>query len=364
MHIFGERGRDFAVGEPAVVVERVAAPGAEVHFVNRDRRCSIMRLTAARHPVGIAPLVAAQVPDLRRGSRARFAGEGVRVGLLDPVVVDAREYRELVKLAGLSARNKRLPDTRGANGPQAIRAGFPVVKVTDDRHLPRIRRPHREPHAGNTVALRQVRSQLLVSAIMCAFGPEVSVEFGERRLRHGRALLRAVESPAQDSIQPARCQRLRASIRSTTRNPLGSGSCPVVVFARPAGALPRRVSTRTANPSCKSRSWASRPSSQIRAWSAMANVKLAPTLSCLPPSIVTSLSVIRRPSTSRRSMRPWNAFAGAGFSAFSTGLTGRSCASATIGNASRIDAIRRGASALMAVLPAEMGASRVPHRAE
>ena len=60
--VFGEPGRDFAVGERAVVLLRDAHPRAEMDLVDGLRRAQRIAAGALLHPVLIAPLVV-EIPD-------------------------------------------------------------------------------------------------------------------------------------------------------------------------------------------------------------------------------------------------------------------------------------------------------------
>jgi len=61
-----------AIGRPAVALGGNAFPGAEMHFINRNRRGQIIALVAGLHPDGIIPFVF-QVPNDRGAMRRSFA---------------------------------------------------------------------------------------------------------------------------------------------------------------------------------------------------------------------------------------------------------------------------------------------------
>ncbi len=65
----------FAVAKPEVIVG-MAAPGTEVHFINRDRRIKLVRGFARRRLFDFWR----QIADKRRAFRAHLRLKGVRIG--------------------------------------------------------------------------------------------------------------------------------------------------------------------------------------------------------------------------------------------------------------------------------------------
>ena len=79
-----EAVRQLAIGEEAVAFLGHARPRSEVHFVDRHRPVEPARPArgARRHPVAVAPVVARDVVDDRRGLRRRLERDAERIGLL------------------------------------------------------------------------------------------------------------------------------------------------------------------------------------------------------------------------------------------------------------------------------------------
>ena len=55
--IWNELVAEFVVVEPAIVIFRHAAPGAEMNFVNGNRRLKPVFLRTMRNPIGVVPFV-------------------------------------------------------------------------------------------------------------------------------------------------------------------------------------------------------------------------------------------------------------------------------------------------------------------
>src|SRR5262249_37494350 len=82
--LFGVRNElipQLFVSEPAIVVLRNAAPRAEVHFVDGDRRLVPVGRGSLRHPPGILPPMMIKGSDDRPGLRTKFGSESVWIGL-------------------------------------------------------------------------------------------------------------------------------------------------------------------------------------------------------------------------------------------------------------------------------------------
>jgi hypothetical protein len=108
--------RRLPVGQHAVVLVGLAAPGPEMHLVDADRRLAAVAARALSHPLRVVPAVAADIAHDRRIFRwvLRAEADGVRfqrlrcaAAITDPVLV-ARPLAD--------ARDERLPDARTAHG--------------------------------------------------------------------------------------------------------------------------------------------------------------------------------------------------------------------------------------------------------
>src|SRR5262249_55669616 len=108
-------------------------------------------------------------------ARRSLAAERVRIGLVDPVIALVGDDVEFVQAARPRLRRAAFPDAGGvADMAHRVRAGIPAVEVAHHRDRPRVRRPHRETHAGARAAL-EVRAELLVEARVRALPEEVEV---------------------------------------------------------------------------------------------------------------------------------------------------------------------------------------------
>ena len=107
--VFGEAGRDLAVGQRAVVLFGDAHPRAEMDFVNRMGARSELRPARFCHPVVVAPLVV-EIPDDRGGARRFLVQQAERVGFVDVVSVALRLDVELVERAVGDAGDEAFPD--------------------------------------------------------------------------------------------------------------------------------------------------------------------------------------------------------------------------------------------------------------
>jgi hypothetical protein len=87
----------------------------------------------------------------------------------------------LVEGAGADAGHEALPHAGFGPQRQRRRAGLPAVEVGDDVDLDGVGRPHREVHAGRSVAYLDVGAELLEAAVVAALGQQVQVEAGQRR---------------------------------------------------------------------------------------------------------------------------------------------------------------------------------------
>ncbi len=88
--------------------------------------------------------------------------EGKRIGLLNSMPVMARDNIILVTASGTCIGNKPFPNPAIAMGAQRMAAAIPLVEVSNDTHLRRVRRPQCElcsPHARHR---NRVRAQFLI----------------------------------------------------------------------------------------------------------------------------------------------------------------------------------------------------------
>src|SRR3569623_916642 len=100
-----------------------------MHLVDGDRRTVRLKLRAARHPLSVAPRMRRDVPDLRGGAGRMLRAEGVRIGLVEPVAVDALDA-VLVAVAGPRVLDRSQP-AAGAVVAAMQRLAVPAVDRAD-----------------------------------------------------------------------------------------------------------------------------------------------------------------------------------------------------------------------------------------
>ncbi len=177
--VVGELVRELAVAQRAVVLERVAAPGAEMDLVHRHRPAQRVAGRPALEPLLVAPDVL-RLPDDRRVGRRHLGVEGQRVALqAQPSLL--RPELELVLRALADAGDEQLPDPGLAERAHRVQAPVPGVEVADDRDGAGVRSPDREGGADHSVELADVRAEPLVQLLVAALHGEVEVELAERR---------------------------------------------------------------------------------------------------------------------------------------------------------------------------------------
>ncbi len=172
-----------------IAVGVAALPGAEMDLVDRDRFVGHLRVAARRMDVG-------QRPDHRGRVRRALGGERVRVGLLGQHLAVRAAHSELVERARVQAGHEELPDARAVAQAHRMTAMIPVVEVADQRDAARVGRPHREGDAVGIVDPPPVRAELLVGAMVRAFGQQIDVVVAE----HQGEAIRVVDRPAAAGV--------------------------------------------------------------------------------------------------------------------------------------------------------------------
>ena len=177
--VVGELVGELAVAQRAVALERIPAPRAEMHLVDRHRAAQRVGGGAALEPVLVAPGVLRLVHDRGVGGR-HFGVEREWIGL-EPQTTLLRPDLELVLRALVHAGDEQLPDPRGAERAHRMQASVPGVEVAHHGDRARIRRPDGEGRAHHAVELAHVRAEPLVEVLVAALHGEVEVELAERR---------------------------------------------------------------------------------------------------------------------------------------------------------------------------------------
>ena len=174
------------VGHLAIRVQasiRRALPAAEMHFIDRHRPALPLLVAApGRHPVLVPPLIAAAVPDDRRGVGRPFEEAAARIGLEDRQAIGADDL-ELVGIADAEIRDEDFPIPARAQRPHRVHASVPGVEVADHADAFRIRRPDREVHTVADAMGDAAGAQLLERLEVRALAEQVQIETGEHRDR-------------------------------------------------------------------------------------------------------------------------------------------------------------------------------------
>src|SRR5450759_611221 len=140
-----------------------------MHFVNRHRGVQRIGRTPPRHPFPVLPVVS-QIPDTGTGAWRYFTEHGIRIGLVDLVVLVARGDVIFVAIAANDARHKVFPYA-GTVRPlsQRLRELVPAIEIADNRYGDGIRRPHREVHTIASLAASEMGSQFFGKTCMGPF---------------------------------------------------------------------------------------------------------------------------------------------------------------------------------------------------
>src|SRR5687767_15560958 len=151
-----------------------------MHFVNAHGRAKRIVLGAALEALVVGPFELAIVPNDRGVLGRGFEEETVRIGLEDDVAVRVADL-VFVERALEHARNKNLPNARGAETAHRVNAAVPVIERADNTHALRIGRPDGETRSGDAINDFELRAKLVVNAPLVAFTEKIEVHLAERR---------------------------------------------------------------------------------------------------------------------------------------------------------------------------------------
>jgi len=166
--VWQEFVRKIAVPEPGTTIRRarrriLPSPRAQVHLIHADRCAVRLPLRSPVHPLGIPPLEASWIPNLRgrRGAEFGSTSKGVcplapRTGAVDDLV--------LVPCAQLTARQEQLPDPGLTTHLHGMTSAVPTVHVAHEAHCACMRRPDGEACPQHAFVLHRGRPQHLVDS--------------------------------------------------------------------------------------------------------------------------------------------------------------------------------------------------------
>ena len=116
--------------------------------------------------------------DPARVTRVQFGAARVGIALEPPLAIGT-EHVEFVQRAAREPRNEDFPHAALAPDAHRMAAAVPQVEIARESDLPRIRRPHRERHAGHAVDRAGVRAQLFPGAQVSPFVEQPHIGFAE-----------------------------------------------------------------------------------------------------------------------------------------------------------------------------------------
>ena len=179
--------RELAIGQIPPVLGQVAAPRAEMDFVDRDRRLAIVALPALRHPAPILPQMSRRLGNNRRRVGRSLGPLRLRVRLERQELTVGAEDLVFVEMTGAQARDEQLPEPADISHrhPPAV----PSVEVANDADPVRVRRPYRKGDALDTLMDQRMRSELAVARQVVALGEQMNVDLA----KHWRKRIDVVE---------------------------------------------------------------------------------------------------------------------------------------------------------------------------
>ena len=165
------------VAEPEVVIG-VATPGAEMDFINGDRRIKAVSLLTILRLDNLLRQAANQ----RCGIRTHLRFEGIRVGFNAQLAVGVN-HLEFIKLPVVRPGDKQLPDAGFPTQAHRVAAAIPVVELADNGDTLGIGRPHGEPRAGNAVHGIGMGAQRFIRTQMGPLGEQPGIHLFKQRAK-------------------------------------------------------------------------------------------------------------------------------------------------------------------------------------
>ena len=201
-----ERVGQLVVVEPSMAL--ATSPRPQVHLVEAHRRARRRDPAPGRHPLAVGPGEAGRVADDRGARRPQLRAEADRVRLERQQRAVGAEDLVLVDRPFAQRRNEDLPDAGVDALAHRVAPAVPRVELPDDGHPPRIRRPHREVHAGRALVVDRVRAQAIVELRVRPLADEPVVDGTEHR---------SVRVGVVDGPRPVAVGRAEA-VRDAARN--------------------------------------------------------------------------------------------------------------------------------------------------
>ena len=151
-------------------------------LVNADRAPMPLSFRALRHPLVVAPLVAFEIVNHRRGLLAVLTEKPKRIALQEERAGHRLDLILVVR-AFLHARDENFPDAASDQFPHRMDAAIPEIEIADHADASGIRRPNRKVSAAFAPDLAQMRAKLIVKPLVISLGEKVQIH-----LAHDRAV--------------------------------------------------------------------------------------------------------------------------------------------------------------------------------
>src|SRR5215813_8575983 len=168
---------EFAICQISPVLDQVAAPRAEMDFVNRNGRLAIVALPTLRHPSSVLPQMSRRLDNDRRGLWRPLRALGLRIRLERQQLTIGAEDLIFVEMTGAQTGYEQFPEPADIahRHPPAV----PAVEITDNADPTRIRCPYGKRDALHTPMDERMCSELAVAREMITLGEQVNVDLPE-----------------------------------------------------------------------------------------------------------------------------------------------------------------------------------------
>ena len=162
----GELLAELAVTEYTASLFRDAAPGGQVHLVNRHRARAQVAAATGFHPGCVVPDELREITDDRGVIRRRLEMQAVGIRLQERRRVVRPHDLVLVAGAGVDSGDEEFPDTGSPQITHRMGAAVPEVMVADDRDASGRGSPDRERDAQHAIEGADMGAELIVGAVI------------------------------------------------------------------------------------------------------------------------------------------------------------------------------------------------------
>ena len=208
--------RKLAIGEPAAALLGPSPPGAEMRFIDGDRRVQGIASRRCRRsrPYRL------HVGDNRRRLRPKLRRECDRVGLERQQFAQWADDLEFVLVAGTDSREEDFPEAVAAHA-HGVTASVPGIEVADHADAFGIGRQHGKGDARDAIVLDRMRPQFVIELKVAAFAQEMQIDVGQDRQKP----VRIVE--LNDRFAKTHAQAIGHRVLRTPRREQSGGVYPV-----------------------------------------------------------------------------------------------------------------------------------------